>query len=339
LAFRQEIDTPLQKRQKSAAVDPERRGAGRPPCHDLPGPFSKLIQEKLARRDADSMRLSRARKLAFSFLLSSGFVQNMVGQRQASLEDLMDITVTSVSKKEEKLSKTAAAVFVITQEAPSVNVARIDANTWAVSIRAFNSRYSDKILVLIDGRSVYSPSFSGVLWDQIDVPLEDIEQIEVIRGPGETVWGANAMNGVINVITMSSKATEGGLLVASAGSKELGSLAQYGGNVGALGTRRAFGKYFNIDNSARPAGGEAEDGWHGFHGGFRSDLQPSPQDSLMVQGDLYSTAEGQTLTTVLSNNLPAVATIQRRDCGRQRRSPGAPEPHAAGRLRSVVERI
>ena len=288
------------------------------------------------------MRLSRARKLALSFLLWSGFVHNMAGQtqsqapidlhqatledlRQASLEDLMDITVTSVSGREQKLSRAAAAVFVITQEdirrsgatnipdllrmAPGVNVARIDANTWAVSIRGFNSRYSDKILVLIDGRSVYSPSFSGVYWDQIDVPLEDIEQIEVIRGPGGTVWGANAMNGVINIITMSSKATKGGLLVASAGTKEMGGLAQYGGNVGALGTWRAFGRYFNIDNSARPAGGEATDGWLGFHGGFRSDLQPSPQDSLMVQGDLYSTAEGQNLTTVLSNNLPAVATF------------------------------
>jgi outer membrane receptor for ferrienterochelin and colicin len=150
------------------------------------------------------MRLSRARKLAFSFLLSSGFVQNMVGQRQASLEDLMDITVTSVSKKEEKLSKTAAAVFVITQEAPSVNVARIDANTWAVSIRGFNSRYSDKILVLIDGRSVYSPSFSGVLWDQIDVPLEDIEQIEVIRGPGEAEQACRCICSTIAATSFSS---------------------------------------------------------------------------------------------------------------------------------------
>jgi iron complex outermembrane recepter protein len=128
-----------------------------------------------------------------------------------SLEDLMNVRVTSVSKKEQKLSKTGAAIFVLTQEdihqsgmmnipdllrmVPGVNVARIDANTWAISIRGFDTRYSDKVRVRIDGRSVYMPSFSGVYWDQLDVPLEDIERIEVIRGPGGTVWGANAMNG------------------------------------------------------------------------------------------------------------------------------------------------
>jgi iron complex outermembrane recepter protein len=280
------------------------------------------------------MKLSRAKKLAVSLLLSSVSVQNIAGQAQnqprvdlgqASLEELMDITVTSVSRREQKLSRAAAAVFVISQEdirrsgatnipdvlrmAPGVDVARIDANTWAISIRGFNDRYSDKILVLIDGRSVYAPAFSGVYWDQLDVPLEDIERIEVIRGPGGTVWGANAVNGVISIITMSSKATQGGLLVARAGSTEQGSLAQYGGSAGALGTWRAFGRYFNTDNSVNGAGGAAADGWHGFHGGFRTDLQPSPRDSVMVEGDLYSTAEGQTLTTVLSNHLPAVATF------------------------------
>jgi iron complex outermembrane receptor protein len=242
-----------------------------------------------------------------------------------SLEDLMNIEVTSVSRKEQKLSQTAAAVFVISQEdihrsgaanipdvlrmAPGVNVARIDASTWAVSIRGFNSRYSDKILVLIDGRSVYQPSFSGVYWDQLDVPLEDIERIEVIRGPGGTVWGANAMNGVVNIITMSSKATQGGVIVAEAGSKESGSLAQYGGKAGAAGTWRAFGRYSNTDSSINPAGGAAADGWHAFHGGFRADLEPSAQDKVMVRGDVYQTGEGQTLTTVLSNHLPAVATF------------------------------
>jgi iron complex outermembrane receptor protein len=244
---------------------------------------------------------------------------------QLSLEDLMNVQVVSVSRKEQKLAKTGAAVFVITQEdihrsgaanipdvlrmAPGVNVARIDANAWAISIRGFNSRYSDKILVLIDGRSIYSPAFSGVYWDQIDVPLEDIERIEVIRGPGGTVWGANAVNGVINIITMSSKSTQGALVVAEAGSQESGSLVQYGGTAGAAGTYRAFGRYSNTDSSMNPAGGAAADGWHEFHGGFRADLQLSPQDTLMVQGDVYQSAEGQTLTTVLSQQLPAVATF------------------------------
>jgi iron complex outermembrane receptor protein len=138
---------------------------------------------------------------------------------RASLEDLMNIQVTSVSRKEQSLSKAASSVYVITQDdirhsgatnvpdllrmVPGVDVARINANTWAISIRGFNSRYSGKVLVLVDGRTVYTPLFSGVYWDQQTMPLENIDRIEVIRGPGGTVWGANAMNGVINVISKS----------------------------------------------------------------------------------------------------------------------------------------
>ena len=146
----------------------------------------------------------------------------------------MNVQVTSVSKKEQKLAKTGAAIFVITQEdirrsgatnipdllrmVPGVNVARVDHSNWAVSIRGFNDVYANKVLVLIDGRSVYHPVFSGVLWYAQDVPLENIERIEVIRGPGGTVWGANAMNGVINIITKSAKDTPGGLITAGGGS-------------------------------------------------------------------------------------------------------------------------
>lgn len=244
---------------------------------------------------------------------------------QASLEDLMNIQVISVSRKEQKLSRVGAAVFVITQDdiqrsgaanipdvlrmAPGVNVARLASNAWAVSIRGFNSRYSNKILVLIDGRSIYSPAFSGVNWDQIDVPLEDIERIEIIRGPGGTAWGANAMNGVINIITLSSKATRGALVVAGAGSQESGALVQYGGNAGAVGTYRAFGRYSDTVSSVDPANQPAADGWHAFHEGFRFDLEPSSRDTLMIQGDIYQARESQTLTTVLSNQLPTVATF------------------------------
>jgi iron complex outermembrane recepter protein len=279
------------------------------------------------------IRRWRWQSLALAFLLvapESARSQSSTPQALAdsTLEDLMNIEVTSVSKKEQKLSETGAAIFVITQDdihrsgaanipdvlrmAPGVNVARIDAGTWAISIRGFNSRYSNKILVLIDGRSVYQPSFSGVYWDQIDVPLEDIERIEVIRGPGGTVWGANAMNGVINIITMSSKATQGGVIVAGAGSDETGSLAQYGGKAGAAGTWRAFGRYSDTVSSINAAGGGAADGWHAFHGGFRTDLEPSSRDKVMVQGDVYQTGEGQTVTTVLSDHLPAVATFNDR---------------------------
>jgi iron complex outermembrane receptor protein len=139
----------------------------------------------------------------FSPVVPAAFGQSDLSN--ASLEQLMDVQVTSVNKKEQKLARTAAAVFVISEEdirrsgatnipdllrmAPGVQVSPIDANAWAISIRGFNTRYSNKVLVLIDGRSVYSSSFSRVYWDQQSVPLEDIERIEVIRGPGGTVWG------------------------------------------------------------------------------------------------------------------------------------------------------
>ncbi|HXP86936.1 MAG TPA: TonB-dependent receptor [Bryobacteraceae bacterium] len=248
---------------------------------------------------------------------------------QATLEELANLQVTSVSKKEQSLSKAGAAVFVITQEdirrsgmqnipdllrmAPGVDVARLDANAWAISIRGFNDRYSNKVLVLIDGRSVYSEAFSGVLWDQLNVPLEDIDRIEVIRGPGGTVWGANAVNGVINIITKSSKETQGGLITAETGSKEnLESLVQYGGKIGGKGTYRAFGNYFNIEPALLAGGVEAADGWHGSHGGFRSDWTLSANDTLTVQGDLSQTAEGQTLTAVIANQLPLSQTFNDR---------------------------
>ena len=246
-----------------------------------------------------------------------------------SLDDLMNIQVTSVSKKEQTLSKTGAAVYVISQEdirrsgmmnipdllrmVPGVNVARLDANSWAISIRGFNDRYSNKVLVLIDGRSVYSGVFSGVYWDQQNVPLENIDRIEVIRGPGGTVWGANAVNGVINIITKNSKDTQGGLITAETGSEEsLEGLAQYGGKIGTKGTFRAFGNYFNIEPASLVGGSEGADGWHGSHGGFRSDWVLSAADTLSVQGDLIQTAEGQTVTSVIANQLPLVQTFNDR---------------------------
>ncbi len=242
----------------------------------------------------------------------------------ASLEELMNIQVTSVSKKEQTLAKTGAAVFVINQDdirrsgatsipdllrmAPGVDVAQIDSNQWAVSIRGFNGLYSNKVLVLIDGRTLYVDSFSGVFWDQVDVPLEDIERIEIIRGPGGTVWGANAVNGVINIITKSSADTKGGLVTAGTGSRETAAgLVQYGGDAGSSGAYRVFGKYFNIDNSAYPGGSKAADGWHSSQAGFRLDSSPTFRDTLSFQGGFIATEGGATSSVVNPAPLALVA--------------------------------
>jgi len=155
---------------------------------------------------------------------------------QVSIDDLMNLEVTSGSKKEQKMSQVAAAIFVITREdihhsgatnipdllrmAPGMDVTQINANTWAISVRRFKSQFSDKLLVLIDGRAVYTPLFGEVSWDTQDVPLEDIERIEVIRGPGETIWGANAVNGVINIITKKAGDSLGTMLVGGGGTEQ-----------------------------------------------------------------------------------------------------------------------
>lgn len=247
---------------------------------------------------------------------------------QFGLEDLMNVHVTSVSKRDQKLSKTGAAIYVINQEdirrsgatnipdllrmVPGVDVAQIDSNQWNISIRGFTAA-TNKVLVLIDGRSAYVNTFSGVFWDVIDVPLEDIERIEVIRGPGGTVWGANAVNGVINIITKHSRDTKGGLVTGGAGSKETAAgLAQYGGDLGSKGTYRAFGQYANVDNSTFSGGQPAADGWHEWHAGFRSDWNLSSRDTLMVSGDLLTTAAGGTMTATFPDAPPRQAKVDRR---------------------------
>jgi iron complex outermembrane receptor protein len=234
------------------------------------------------------------------------------------LEDLLNVKVTSVSKREQSLARTAAAVFVITQEdirrsganslpellrmAPGVDVEQMDANAWAVSIRGFNARYSNKVLVLIDGRSVYSPAFSGVYWEHLDMPVENIDRIEVIRGPGASVWGANAVNGVISILTKSSKDTRGGLVTTGGGTQRLADgMAQFGGRMGPGATYRAFGEYFAMNNAAAYGATPANDRWNRAHGGFRTDWDVTPRDSLMVQGDLFANHQHQ---TVRSNSLP-----------------------------------
>src|SRR2546427_2606632 len=200
------------------------------------------------------------------FLVASALAQNLTDVTAMSVEDLMNVQVTSVSKRTQKLADAAAAIFVITQEdirrtgatsipealrmVPGIEVARIDMNKWAISSRGFNGRFANKLLVLIDGRSVYTPLFSGVYWNMQDVMLEDVDRIEVIRGPGATLWGANAVNGVINIITKSAKSTQSGIITAGAGNQEraAGSL-RYGGKLDDNTYYRAYAKYFKWDPS------------------------------------------------------------------------------------------
>jgi iron complex outermembrane receptor protein len=228
---------------------------------------------------------------------------------QVSIENLMNVEVTSASKKEQKLSQVAAAIFVITREdirdsgvlsipdllrmVPGLDVAQISSNAWAISARGFNLQFANKTLVLIDGRAVYTPLFGGVNWDTQDMPLEDIERIEVIRGPGGTVWGSNAVDGVINIITKKAKDTQGMLVTAGGGTQaeEFGTL-QYGGKIKNESSYRIFAKYQNNNQSPDLDGGIGGDGWHLLHAGFRLDTKLSAKDSLTTQGDVYTGEEG-----------------------------------------------
>jgi iron complex outermembrane receptor protein len=221
-----------------------------------------------------------------------------------SLEQLLNESVTSVSKKETKLSQSPAAISVITQEdirrsglnsipellrmVPGLDVARINGNQWAISSRGFNNQYANKLLVLIDGRAVYTPTFGGVFWNAQDVVLEDVDRIEVIRGPGATLWGANAVNGVINITTRSAKETQGGLVSTSFGTEDQPSTtARYGGRLATNLYYRAYVKYFNRDGLVDATGRDAPDDWSALRGGLRLDWEPSTENKLTLQGDYY----------------------------------------------------
>jgi iron complex outermembrane receptor protein len=251
--------------------------------------------------------------LAF-FFGATGLAQNLPDVTAMSVEDLMNVQVTSVSKRSQKLADAAAAIFVITQEdirrsgatsipealrmVPGVQVARIDENKWAITSRGFNGRFANKLLVLIDGRSVYTPLFSGVYWNIQDVMLEDVDRIEVIRGPGATLWGANAVNGVINIITKPAKSTQSALAAAGGGTETLGSgSVRYGSSVRNNTYYRAYAKYFNVAESIDPStGNDAYDNWDALRAGFRADWTPAGPDSLTLQGDIHRSGYGETLT-------------------------------------------
>ncbi len=225
-----------------------------------------------------------------------------------SLEELSRIEITSVSKRAQRLSDAAASVFVITAEdirrtgvrslpealrlAPNLQVAQVNANGFAISARGFNSNSANKLLVLIDGRSVYTPLFSGVFWDVQDLLLEDIERIEVISGPGGTLWGVNAVNGVINVITRSAIDTQGVLLAAGTGNRNTDAGVRVGKAYGADAGYRVYGKYSEIYHTETASGAAKDDAMHKSQAGFRADWSRAG-DTLSVHGNAYRGREGQ----------------------------------------------
>ena len=227
---------------------------------------------------------------------------NQVPLKNLSLEQLSQIEVTTTSKEPVPTNRVAAATYVITSEdirrsgvtsiadalrlAPGVEVSRISSDYWAISIRGLQSNFSQYVLVLIDGRSVYTPLFAGVYWDVQDMPLEDIDRIEVVRGPGATIWGPNAVNGVVNIITKSSADTKGAMVETVDGTQDRTmDTVQYGGSIGKTGSYRAYARGF-LREPEYHANGLDFDQWHQERGGFRMDWTPQ-KNSFLLEGDVY----------------------------------------------------
>jgi iron complex outermembrane recepter protein len=227
---------------------------------------------------------------------------------QMSLEQLGNVEVTTASKEPEQVWQTPAAIYVLTQEdirrsgattipellrlVPGVEVARIDSDHWAVGVRGFGGEFSKSLLVLIDGRSVYSPLFAGVYWQVQDTLLEDVERIEVIRGPGGTIWGANAVNGIINIITKNAKDTHGILASLGGGDIDQGTGAWRFGSANRGMDYRVYGKGFIRNHEFNPDGMHYDE-WRMGQLGFRTDWTINARDTLNVQGDMYKGRDGE----------------------------------------------
>ena len=244
------------------------------------------------------------------FLASNALVESAAAAEEASelkklsLEELMNLEVTTASKRPEKLSDVPSAIQVITGDeirrsgassipealrlAPNLQVAQVTSHEWAISSRGFNNTAANKLLVLIDGRAVNTPLFAGVFWDVQDTLLADIDRIEVISGPGGTLWGANAVNGIINIITRTAKDTHGLFLEGGAGSELRGfGGIRYGGQITPELHYRVYGKFFDRDSTVFPDGTEGENQWYMGQGGFRLDWDATNDNLVTLQGDLY----------------------------------------------------
>lgn len=229
-----------------------------------------------------------------------------------SIEELMNIPITSVSKKVTRFGDSAAAVSVISKDdlrlfgintlpdalrlVPGMDVAQVNSSQWAVSARGANAQFAHKLLVLVDGRNVYTPSFGGVVWFGQDLAIDDLDRIEVIRGPGATLWGANAVNGVVNVISKPAQETQGSLLTTTVGtSEELSGHLRHGGKLGGKGHYRVYFKSFSRAATVDTSGRELRDSWDGTRGGFRADWDLRADTSLTLQGELYRVNIGEDL--------------------------------------------
>jgi len=236
---------------------------------------------------------------------STGVAEAAVDLKQMSVNDLMNIKVTSVAKEPEKLLDAPSAIQVITNDdiersgadslpealrlADNLEVAQKDVNNWAISARGFSANLADKLLVLIDGRAVYSPLYAGVIWNVQDYPLEDIDRIEVISGPGGTLWGANAVNGVINITSKSAKDTQGGYLEEAVGSQlQNQTEVRYGGNLAPEVYYRVYGEHTQDGSEVFSTGASALDSERVTRTGFRVDSTSAAQNLLTVQGDYYN---------------------------------------------------
>jgi iron complex outermembrane receptor protein len=244
------------------------------------------------------------------------------------IEDLARVRVTSVGRKPEALGQAPAAIFVITRDeirrsgaasmpealrlAPGLQVARVGSRDWAITSRGFNERSSNKLLVLIDGRAVYSPVFAGVHWDAQDIPLDDVERIEVILGPGATLWGSNAVNGVINVITRSALDTPGGLIDVDVGTEtRVAATARQGVRLGPGAMVRGFARYTNFAPSDLPDGTEATDDWQLGHAGLRLDSGTGGKDRVTFEADGYVGSGAEAF--VLPQSTPPFTGLVRED--------------------------
>ena len=235
-------------------------------------------------------------------LPAQGALQKVADIADLSLEQLTRITVTSVSRREETLVEAPASIFLITAEdirrsgattlpealrlAPNLHVARTDTSQYAISARGGNTTTGNNMLVLIDGRTVYTPLFSGVFWDAQSILLEDVERIEVISGPGATLWGTNAVNGVINIVTLAAGKTQGTLLAGGAGDMERGATGRFGGALAGGGHYRVYAKYYDRDGHPLSSGASASDNAHRWQSGYRMDWEHDEQ-SVTFQGDAY----------------------------------------------------